>query len=1023
MKCTSQLIKPIGLFVLLCLLPLASFAQNITARGVVSDDMGPIVGASVVEKGTSNGMVTNLNGEFSLDVKRGATLVISYIGYITQEVTVNSPSPLKIKLKEDSQALEEVVVIGYGTARRSDVTGSVSSVKGSELRAVQTGNISSALQGRVAGVEMSQTSSQPGASMQIRIRGTRSLNADNDPLIVLDGIPFAGSISDINPNDIKSMDILKDASSTAIYGSRGANGVLMITTNKGYTEQKAQISYNAYFGLKTLFARYPMMDGPDYVKLRSYAGMYTNGADEDDDYDIDWQDKFYRTPSITTSHDIGITGGGKSNAYSFGLGYFHDEGVIPTQQFTRYSARASLDQQIGKYIKVGIVSNTTYHKTEGSQISMYGVLSLSPIANPYNDDGSLKRTVVMPADEQYVWTKDVLEGLGESYVSEQKAFASYNSFYAEVTQPWIKGLSYRINIGMNYRHTDSGSYTGTGVGSSTASTISSASSSSSTTTNWEIENLLTYDRIFKEKHHLNVVGLFSAERTTYDKSAISATGIPADYFQYHNLGLATGEITVSPSSQVYQQTGLLSWMARAMYTYDDRYMISAAFRSDGSSRLAEGHKWHAYPAVSAGWNIANEAFFEKYSDTVDELKFRVGYGQTSNQAIDPYKTLGTLSTVAYNFGDSYTTGYYVSELANHELGWEYSSTWNFGLDFSLFKGRLSGTVEYYIQKTNDLLVSVNLPSTAGVGSYMANVGNTQNKGFELSLNGTIIDNKNGWTWTAGINLYTNRNKITSLASGQTEDESNWWFVGHPIDVVYDYEKIGLWNTDDPDYEYFDTLEPGGNLGMIRVKYTGDRDSDGAPTRSIGSDDRQIISLEPNFQGGFNTMVAYKDWDLSIVGSFKNGGKLISTLYSSSGYLNMENGRRGQVEIDYWTEDNTDAKFPKPGGITSSDNPKYGSSLGLFSASYLKIRTITLGYNVPRAALAKVGINSLRIYATVQNPFVFFSPYKRQSGMDPETNAYGDEHQAVTTSYQSRLLIVGTNAPNTRNYLIGLNLTF
>lgn len=1020
MKDTHLKFKAFGLLCLLCLIPLWGFAQGITVKGTVIDNTGePVIGANVTEKGTTNGMITDLDGRFSLSVQKNATLVISYIGYITQEIPVKGNADLKITLKEDAKALEEVVVIGYGTARKSDVTGSIASVKGNELRAVQTGNISSALQGRIAGVEMSQTSSQPGASMQIRIRGTRSLTADNEPLIVLDGIPFAGSMSDINPNDIKTMDILKDAASTAIYGSRGANGVLMITTNKGYQEQKAQVSYNGYFGIKDTYAKYPMMEGEEYVKFRKAASRYSNGIDEADNVNTDWQDLLYQT-AIVTSHDIGVSGGGKNNSYNFGIGYFHDEGVIPTQQFDRLSLRGSLDQEVNKYIKLGFITNNTYNVTEGSNVGIYNALSMSPIANPYNEDGSLKRTVKMADDEQYVLTKNVVEGLSDSWLSHKKAFASYNSVYGEVAVPGIEGLKYRVNLGLNFRYTNEGSFTGEGVNSSSLTTPSTASISNALTTNWTVENLLSYDRTFKEKHRLSVVGMYSAEQTTYNKSAASAKDIPAEYFQYYNLGQATGEISINPSQQDYSQSGLISWMGRAMYSYDDRYMLSVAFRSDASSRLAKGYKWHSYPAVSAGWNIAKESFFEKLLPVIDELKLRVGYGQTSNQSISPYKTLGRLNTRPYNFGNEYAMGYYVSELPSPVLGWEYSSTYNLGLDFSLIKHRLTGTVEYYVQNTKDVLVNVNLPSTTGVGSYMANMGETQNKGFEFSLNGVILDNVNGWSWTAGINVYTNRNKIVSLASGQEQDESNWWFKDHPINVVYDYEKIGLWQEDDL---YRDILEPGGNAGMIKVKYTGGYKEDGTPERSIGAADRRIIHLDPNFQGGFNTTLRYKDFDLSVVGAFKSGGKLISTLYSSSGYLNMMSGRRGNVKVDYWTPENTEAKYPKPGGVESSNNPKYGSTLGLFDASYLKIRTITLGYNVPKKFLSHVGVSSLRIYATVQNPFVLFSPYHSESGMDPETNSYGNENQAVPSAYQSRLLVIGTNTPSTRNYMVGLNLAF
>jgi TonB-linked SusC/RagA family outer membrane protein len=460
-------------------------------------------------------------------------------------------------------------------------------------------------------------------------------------------------------------------------------------------------------------------------------------------------------------------------------------------------------------------------------------------------------------------------------------------------------------------------------------------------------------------------------------------------------------------------------MGRVMYSFDDRYMLMATVRSDGSSRLAEGEKWHTYPAASVGWNIAKESFMQDLS-FINSLKLRVGYGQTSNQAVDPYKTLGLLSTRPYNFGNQFETGFYVSELPNDELGWEYSETWNYGLDFSLFEHRLSGSFEYYVQNTKDILLSVNMPNTSGVASYMANIGETQNKGFELALNGIIIDNKNGWTWDAGINLYSNNNELVSLASGQMRDESNWWFVGHPINVIYDYEKIGIWQEDDP---YLDILEPGGNPGMIKVKYTGEYNEDGTPTRRIGPDDRQIIEVDPDFQGGFNTRVAYKNLDFTAIGVFQSGGTLISTLYSASGYLNMLSGRRGNVDVDYWTPDNTGAKYPMPGGITSGDNPKYGNTLGYFDASYLKIRTLTLGYNFNQNAwLENTGVDKLRIYFTVQNPFVLFSPYHDESGMDPETNSYGDENVAVS-QYQSRLLTIGTNTPSTRNFLFGINLTF
>lgn len=1021
MKCTTYYFRPLGLLLLLCLIPLCSIAQNITVKGIVKDNLGEsVIGANVTEKGTTNGMITDLDGNFSLTVQKNATLVISYIGYVTQEIAIKGNTNLNIILKEDSKALEEVVVIGYGTARKSDVTGSIASVGGDKLQEMPSTNITYALQNRVAGVDMTQTSSQPGATMQIRIRGTRSLTASNDPLVVLDGIPFMGNLSDINPGDIKSMDILKDASSTAIYGSRGANGVILITTNRGAQGTPAKFTYNGYVGAKSVFSKYPMMDGPKYAEMRKYAGKFENSLDESDDMNTDWQDLLYRT-GMVNSHDVSVAGGTNNGSYSFGAAYYKDQGVIPTQNYTRYSLRGSFDQGVGKYFRFGLTTNSNYNVTKGSNIDLYSVLNNTPLVNPYNEDGSLKRTVKLNSqDENFVVTRDVVENLEDSWLNEKKGFGTYNNLFAEVQCPWVKGLKYRVNLGLNYRSTKGGVFTGEGINSSTADTPSTASLEHTETTNWAIENLITYDRTFG-KHQLNIVGMYSAEETVYTKSHIAARDIPAEYLQYYNLGRAEGTITVNPDNWDYQKSGLISWMGRAMYTYDNRYMLMATVRADASSRLAKGHQWHTYPAVSAGWNIGQESFMDDL-EWLDILKVRVGYGQTSNQAVAPYSTWGKLSTCPYNFGPTgYATGYYVSALPNYDLGWEYSSTWNFGLDFTLLGGRLSGTFEYYIQKTSDLLQSVNLPSTSGVSNYVGNVGKTENKGVEFTLNGTILDNHNGWTWDASINISANRNKLTELASGAERDEANNWFVGHPIDAIYDYEKIGLWQEGDP---YLDILEPGGNVGMIKVKYTGEYNEDGTPVRQIGPDDRQIISMEPKFTGGFSTRVAYKGFDLNVITAFKCGGKLISTLHHSNGYLNMLTGRRGQVDVDYWTEENTNAKYPKPGGIQSGDNPKYGSTLGYFDASYWKVRNISLGYKFDEQKwLKNFGIQSLRAYVSIQNPFVICSPFHKETGLDPETNSYGNENVAVTSGIQKRFLTVGTNAPSTRNYLFGINLTF
>lgn len=1012
----------LAFIVALCMLPIMNAQAQHAIKGRVVDESGKgFPGASIQVKGTSIGTKTNEDGYYSLNVPDiNAVLVFSYIGYVSKEVKAAGQSSLNVNLSLNAEALSEVVVVGYGTQRKESVTGSVASISGSDLNQVPTPNISQALQGRLPGVQLAQTSTRPGATMQIRIRGTRSLTADNNPLVVLDGIPFPGSLGDINPNDIKSIDVLKDASATAIYGSRGANGVILVTTNKGRQGEQAKFSYNAYYGAQTLFARYPMMNGEEFVALRKAAGIFSNGVDEADNVNTDWQDLNYRTGAVN-SHDIGISGGTEKGSYNVGAAFYQNQGLIPTQQYKRYSLRSSIDQGIGKHFRVGFTTNSNYNISAGNQLGLFGVLAASPILNPYNEDGTLKRTVNASLGDNYVLTRKVVEGLHDDgmWINETRGFATYNSMYGEVNIPWVEGLKYRVNLGLDFIQSNNGNYTGEGVNNVNPQTISTAGISNAHTYHWTVENLITYDKTIAEKHHLNFTGLYSAERQKYNSSAMSARDIPSEAFQFYNLGHATGEITINPDQQNYTLWGLMSWMGRVMYDYDNRYMLSATLRSDASSRLAPEHRWHTYPAVSAGWNVANESFM-KGIDWINMLKLRVGYGQTSNQAIAPYATLGRLSTRPYNFGEeNYAVGYYVTQLPNSNLGWEFSETWNYGLDFSLLSNRLSGTIEYYTTHTKDLLLGVGLPPTSGVQSYTANIGQTQNKGIELTLNGTILaGGRDGLTWDLGVNLYANRNKLTALASGATQDVGNSWFVGYNINAIYDYEKIGLWQEGDP---HLDILEPGGKVGMIKVKYTGGYNDDGTPVRPINADDRQVMNVDPDFEGGFNTRLAYKGFDLSVVGFFKSGGLLVSTLYGSGGYLNTLTTRNNNVKVDYWTPENTDAKYPNPAGPLSGDNPKYGSTLGYFDASFLKLRTISLGYDFNRSLIKSPNMR-LRGYFTVQNPFVMFSPYHRESGMDPETNSFGDENSAVS-SYPNRILTIGTNAPATRNYVVGLNLVF
>ncbi|MDR2883121.1 MAG: SusC/RagA family TonB-linked outer membrane protein, partial [Alistipes sp.] len=949
----------------------------------------------------------------------------SFLGFQSQSVAVEGRTSIDITLVESAEQIDDVVVIGYGTQRREAVTGSVATMGGDVVREVPAGDITSALMGRIAGVEMSPSSARPGQPMQIRIRGTRSLTASNDPLIVLDGIPFAGNLNDIDPNNIKSLDILKDASSTAIYGSRGANGVIIISSKSGSRgeERPATLTYNGYYGIKNA-ERIDLMTGDQLYALKEYlktapagtSGLYTSlGSDEKQGVNTDWQDLLLRQ-GWTTSHDIGVSGGSRSSSYSFGTTYYKDQGVLPTNNFTRYSLRANIDTQVGKWVRIGMNTNTNYNFTQGSQIGVD--LQNSPLADPYNADGTLKRVVAMATDTYWVRTRDVVENNTHRWKDDTRRLGTFNTVYAEITAPWVEGLKYRINVGLNYMNTFDGEFTGRGINNSNENAVSTAQVDQNWRANWSVENLLTFDRVFNGKHSINAVALFAAEQTTFHHNRMQGRDYPNEDMLYWNIGQAVEDLSVSvlPGEQRYTQSGLVSYMGRAMYSYDSKYMISAAVRSDGSSRLAPGHQWHTYPAVSVGWNISEENFMQGAS-WLDALKLRVGYGQTSNQSVPEYSTLGRLGTRQLNMGNSLLTGLYFDQLANPNLGWEYTQTWNYGIDFTLLNNRLSGTIEYYTQKTHDVLQRVSLPNSGGVGSYTANVGRTENKGFELTLNGTIIDNNNGWNWTAGVNFSVNRNKLTALADGVTENRGNAWFVGYPINVYYNYVADGLWQEGDA---YMNDYEPGSTPGSIRVKYTGEHDANGKPVRRIDDNDRQVINPEANFTGGFNTRVAWKNLDLTVIGTFQGGGLFYSRYYDGGGYNNLLSGRRGNIDVDYWRPDNTGAKWPNPYGLRSGDNIKYLDVLALFDASHLTISTITLGYTLPRKWMNASGFRNVRVYAMAQNPFVFFSPFKRETGIRPSTGEYTG---ADITQGTNRMLRQGGGVPFTKNFLFGVNLSF
>jgi TonB-linked SusC/RagA family outer membrane protein len=979
-----------------------ALSQEIRVTGTVTDTNGdPLPGVNIVVQGTTTGTITNVDGNYSIEVPGDATLEFNFIGFESQIVPVDNRQTIDVVMQEELLSLDEVVVVGYGVQRKSDVTGSITSVKAEELRDVASSSISKSLQGKTAGVEIQNIGNKPGGETRIRVRGNRSLTASNDPLLIVDGVPFSGDLSDIASDDVESIEILKDASATVIYGSRGANGVILVTTKRGKAG-KPRVTYNGYTGLSNVSRYYDVFDAEEFIKLRDVAGHPFLPVEIESmmlGRETDWQDIGYQS-GMVHNHEAGVSGGSEDTQYSFSLGYYDESYVIENMGFERYSMRASIDQQIGDRVKVGLSTMNVLANTDGETADpTWSLVSLSPLAVPYNPDGSLVEQPTYGVDDTY----SPLTLQDESrWGEERRKFTSFNTGYLQV-DIW-NGIQYKLNAGLDFTANKYNNFYGSNTPFQNGA-LSEAEVQNLDNLAWTVENMILWNKTVG-LHRFNFTGMQSVEKSTTTSSMFNGTNIAADYLQFNNLYLSE-TVQADQYNNYFSEWSLQSFMARLNYVYDDRYLITLTGRADGSSRLAEGNKWHYYPAVAVAWNAYNESFLED-ADFLTQLKLRLGYGQTSNTAINPYSTLGGLSSVKYSFGENGVTGYYVSSLPNPNLGWEYTTSYNIGLDFGFFRGRLSGSVDLYMQKTNDLLLGKSLPYTTAVtGDFMENVGETENKGLEVVLNGVIFDGSSvgGLKWDLSTNFFLNRSKIVSLQSGVKRDVGNGWFVGEPISAIYDYEKIGIWQLGEEEEAAIYGAQP----GDIKIK---DQNNDD----QITDEDRVILgSQEPDFSGGFTSSWEYMNFDLSVVGYFRVGGTIISTLHMPNDYVNRLDGRRNGIKVDYWTEDNPTNAYPKP----KNDPGPYTNTLGYFDGSFLKIRSINLGYTFKNLLNTR---SDLRVYGSVTDPFVLFSPYLDEGGVDPEpTNRAEDRNDALGLPAED--LVIGLNTPPVTKYIFGLNFSF
>jgi TonB-linked SusC/RagA family outer membrane protein len=963
--------------------------QSVTGKITSSEDSQGIPGVSVVVKGTNKGTTSDVNGNYKIAADGKVKLLFSAIGFVSQEVEVGSKSSINITMLSDVQSLGEVVVVGYGTQKKSQLTGAISSVTAKQITEMPLTNIGQALQGRVAGVDVSQSGSKPGAVPKILIRGRRSFNAGNDPLYVVDGIPLSAGYEDLNPNDVASMEILKDATSTAIYGARGANGVVLITTKRGGLKGKTTVTYDGYAGSSQVLDKIRLFTGPEFQEYVREAyratGLYNDangkpvpsgtadavadskvavlGGDPSvadgitNNRNTDWQSLILQ-PGFQQNHTIGIQGGNDKTQFYISAGYFNDNGISKGLDFSRYSLRANIDHQINKAIRVGISSYMMNTVRNGASLNPYGfTLQQNPLANPYNTDGTMK---FAPTNDALL-TNPLAEIVDGAQIDNIKKYRIFNSVYASVNI--LEGLNYRVNFGPDVTISRLGRFVGAFTnaqkgGNATASTDSQFGF------NWTLENIVSYSKTFNKVHNFNVTALQSIQRDNYETSGIGVSGVPAESQQFYSVGSAG---TVSNYGSNLSEWTINSFMGRINYDYKEKYLLTATLRRDGSSRFGENTKYGTFPGVALGWNISSEPFMKEVS-FVDLLKLRVSYGTVGNQGVTPYQTQGQLGRTAYAWNNNPAYGYRPSTIGNPDLKWETSTSKNVGLDFNLWRGRVQGSLEFYQTNTTDLLLSDFLPGSTGFSSVTRNVGETQNTGIELSV-GTINIDKGGFKWTSDITFMKNTEKIVSLYNGTKDDIGNKWFIGQPLSAIYDLKKAGIWQTSEADQ----AKAFGSSVGQIKVV---DFNNDG----KINADDRQILGSDiPDWSGGITNRFSYKGFDLSVVLFARIGQMIVSGFHRD---LNQLAGRYQQMKVDYWTPNNPTNEFPQP--KSNQEFPVNNGAIINYDGSFVKLRNINFGYTFSPKIAQKMGMESLRLFSSIQQPYIWSSYRSKYNGVDPET---------------------------------------
>lgn len=1006
------------LYGILLTLAFPAMAQQRTQlNGIVTSEKGEALGnASVTIAAVGSrekyNLTTNEKGLFTasgLRVGGKYEFTFTSIGYEDYslkdfEIKAGVSNSVIVRMKQTASGLNEVVVIGYGSVLKKDVTGSIGTIRSEKISEIAVTDVTQTLQGRIPGVVVQTQTWKPGFTSQVRIRGNRSINASNEPLYVVDGIPTVDAIDQLNPNDIESIDVLKDASATAVYGNRGANGVIIITTKKGI-QGKTSLEYNGYEGLLKNRPLPRLMNAAEFVEYsreaqrNSLGGTYDPRPNKDNDFkndqlvatpymlknmqnawasgsydpsqlkSTDWLSYGLRTGTVR-DHQLTVRGGTDKARFLLAGDYYNNVGVVRDQDYTRYSIRINGETNVSKNIKMGtetVFSHSLQDAGWSDVFDGYGLKSFNPLASPYGDDGKL---AIYPTNNTRTPNPVTNFGNTKRVVKQDRILGNY---FIDVS--FLRGFNFRSSLGLDYRSQQNLNFDAANTASAGGQAPSDAINSGLHRWMYTQENILSYRKTIHQDHSFYVTLLQSIQGETEDTSIIYVSNLPYDQQLYYNVGSA---LTINGIKSNYSHWSLASFMGRFNYAFKDKYLLTASARYDGSSRLAEGHKWVLFPSVALAWRMKSESFLEHVT-FLSDLKLRAGWGKTGNSAIAPYKTQGALSILQYAFGDAPALGFSPLEMINPALTWETTGQYNGGIDFGLFHGRITGSVDVYKQNTYNLLLNRQLPSVSGFTYILSNVGKTSNQGIEVALSTVNIARKD-FEWRTDLVYATNRQQIVELYNGKHDDVGAKWFIGKPVQVFYDVTDNGIWQNTDADLKEMAKYNANGSTfkpGDIRPL---DLNHD----YKIDASDRYIVGqADPKWTASLGNNFRYKNFDLSFFMYAMVG----QTVYHD---LDMRfDGRYNQPKLDYWTPNNPATKYPRP--LLGTAGLNFIGELNYYSGSFLRMKNISLGYTMPTGLVQKAHLQRFRIYTSVQNPFVI----TKFPGTDPE-GATGFDEPSLTT---------------------------